>query len=250
MRYVTAALIVASLFSVAPLSQATVALADTVKTEKVRFKSGATNAVIKGSIKGRDTMHYLLGVAAGQSMRVKLNTKSTSTYFNVFAPGKVPGQDAAMFIGDTGGDTFEGMLPASGDYLIQVYLYRSAARRNESAQFTLDVAIAAEATGDVLVPDTNFNATGDLPCARSAGQPMQTCKFGVVRRADGGGDVTVFWPDGGNRVIFFEKGAPSGFDQAEADGGAKMKASKDADLFKITIGDQRFEIPEAIVFGG
>jgi len=226
------------------------AMADEVKTERVHFERGTTGATISGAIKGYDTMHYLLGAQAGQTMSVSLHTKSTSTYFNIFAPGKMPGQDEAMFIGDTGGDHFEGVLPEDGDYLIQVYLYRNAARKGETAKFTVDVGIgAAASTGDALVPGTDFNATGSIPCARAAGQPMAACEFGVVREGNGNGAITVFWPDGGNRVIFFEMNAPSSYDQSEADGGAEMTVEQNADLFMVKIGGQRFEIPDIVMAG-
>jgi hypothetical protein len=72
-----------------------------------------------------------------------------------------------------------------------------------------------------------------------------------VRRAGGGsGSITVFWPDGGNRVIFFKNGTPSRYDESEADGGARMTVHREVDLFQVRIGDQRFEIPEAVISGG
>ena len=103
---------------------------------------------------------------------------------------------------------------------------------------------------DALVSGTGFNATGTIPCARYAGQPMATCRFGVVRKGQGSGAVTVFWPDGGNRVILFENGMPASFDQSHADGSVRMTVGRDADLFTVTIGEQRFEIPEAVISGG
>jgi hypothetical protein len=109
---------------------------------------------------------------------------------------------------------------------------------------------AASATGDALVPGTTFNATGSIPCARRAGQPMGSCRFGVVRRGGGSGEVTVFWPDGGNRVIAFKNAEPASFDQSSADGEVRMIVKRNADLFLLTIGVQRFEIPEAVITGG
>lgn len=38
---------------------------------------------------------------------------------------------------------------------------------------------------DAKVAGTNFNATGDIPCATGEGQPMSSCHFGVVRRGNG-----------------------------------------------------------------
>jgi hypothetical protein len=231
-------------------------MADAVKTERVQFERGTSGANIKGKIKGRDTMHYLVGAKAGQIMDVRLKANNASTYFNIFAPGKAPGQDEAMFIGDTGGDRFSGPLPANGDYLIQVYLFRNAARRGETSAFDLKIEIGA-ATGtsqggteDALVAGTDFNATGQIPCAREAGQPMRQCDFGVKREGGGKGSITVFWPDGGNRVIFFEGNRPSSYDKSEADGGAKMTVDENNGIFNVKIGDQRFELFEAIMAGG
>jgi hypothetical protein len=98
---------------------------------------------------------------------------------------------------------------------------------------------------DALVPGTDFHATGTVPCARHESQPMTQCEFGVKRKGDGNAEVTVFWPDGGSRVIVFEDGAP-----AYSDAEAQLSATKQSDLHLITIGSERFEIPAAVVFGG
>jgi hypothetical protein len=79
---------------------------------------------------------------------------------------------------------------------------------------------------------------------------MTQGKFGVIRKGNGNGSITVFWPDGGNRVIFFDDGTPSYYDQSQADGGAKMRVGKSSDLHTAKIGDQRFEIPDAVITGG
>lgn len=235
---------VAASIAVAPA----IAFSGEVKTERVSFAPGASATTIKGSIKGRATMHYLAGAAAGQTMKVTLEADNEAAYFNIFAPGGKPGDSAALFIGSSEGNAFAGPLPATGDYLIQVYLYRSAARRGETAKFTLDVAI--DAATDAKVPGTEFNATGKLGCAREAGQPLAQCDWGVVRNADGTAVLTIFWPDAGNRVIYFENGSPVRYDESEADGGAVMTVGKSVDLFTITIGGQRFEFPEAAINGG
>lgn len=84
-----------------------------------------------------------------------------------------------------------------------------------------------------------------------AGQPMTQCKFGVVRKGNGNGSITVFWPDGGNRVIFFEDETPMSYDQSQADGDAKMTVGKsDNGIYTVRIGDQRFEIVDSIITGG
>lgn len=105
-------------------------------------------------------------------------------------------------------------------------------------------------TADAKVPGTPFHATGEIACARGSRQPMTRCKFGVVREGNGNGAITVFWPDGGNRVIYFEDLTPMRYDESQADAGARMTVRKDSDGYKIRIGEQRFEIFEAVMSGG
>ena len=122
---------------------ASLTLADDLKTERVHFKQGMTGTTIKGKIKGYATIHYIVGAQSGQTMMVELQPKDSIASFNLFAPGKIPGQDEALFFGDSGGSRFEGVLTVSGDYIIQVLLFRNEARRNELAKFSLNVEIAA-----------------------------------------------------------------------------------------------------------
>jgi len=116
-----------------------------IRTERVQFKPGTSGATIEGRIKGYETVDYVLEAAKGQSMTVSIATDNASNYFNILAPGE---DSVAMFIGSTSGNQFEGALRASGDYKIRVYLMRSAARRNEVANYRLEMVVtgAAEKT--------------------------------------------------------------------------------------------------------
>jgi hypothetical protein len=60
----------------------------------------------------------------------------------------------------------------------------------------------------------------------------------------------VFWPAGGNRVIYYEDQTPVRYDESQADGGAKMTVGLEGDTYIVKIGDQRFEIPMAVISGG
>ncbi|WP_051631220.1 SH3 domain-containing protein [Afifella pfennigii] len=334
---------------------------DEIRKEEVRFPAGQSGTAIRDSIKGRQSVSYLLGAEAGQRMRVDLRSSNTSVYFNVYEPGRGPG-DAALATGDRLGpmvpdiNRFDGRLPTSGTYTVSVYLYRNAARRGDRADFTLDVSITGErgaivqndyadglqggpdywqvTTGDPddplnireqpsagarilgsapdgtvlrnlgcrmnegqrwcrvetmerpavsgwsagrylregypsegaatqlpgqapasggpdgLASGMDFTAVGNIPCARFAGQPMGSCQFGVVRQGNGNGRLTVFWPDGGQRVIHFEMGTPAYYDRSQADAGAEMTVGKEVDLHTVRIGNERFEIPEAVITGG
>ncbi|MGB8884001.1 MAG: hypothetical protein WCC44_09070 [Azonexus sp.] len=94
------------------------------------------------------------------------------------------------------------------------------------------------------------SASGNIPCAHNKSQPMGQCPFTVSREGQGTATVSVTLPDGRKRAIFFAKGKSIGADLSQADGNMKFKAGKQGDLFKIQAGNERYEIPEAVVFGG
>jgi hypothetical protein len=122
------------------------ALAQGIREERVRFAAGKTGAVLEGRIKGDEITDYLLRASGGQTIRVAFQTSNAANYFNLMQ-GNNP---AAIHIGSVAGNQYEGVLPANGDYRIRVYLMRSAARRNETADFKLAVNIGAEsATAEV-----------------------------------------------------------------------------------------------------
>lgn len=95
-----------------------------------------------------------------------------------------------------------------------------------------------------------FDASGPLPCAFSAGQPMGRCEFGVARAGGGYATVVVKKPDGSTRAIFFRMGRPIGADVSESEGRLDFRASKQVDLHRVRIGNERYEIPDAVIFGG
>jgi len=95
-----------------------------------------------------------------------------------------------------------------------------------------------------------FDARGNLPCAEGKGKPMGQCPFEVAREPGGGATVKVALPSGKSRFIFFEKGKALGADLSQADGDMTFKASKKGDVFRIQAGKERYEIIEAVVFGG
>ncbi len=95
-----------------------------------------------------------------------------------------------------------------------------------------------------------FDATGPIPCAQHRGQPMGSCEFGVARKGGGYATVVITKPDGLKRAIFFRMGVAVGADTSQADGYPEFKATKEEDLHMIRVGDERYEIPDAVIFGG
>lgn len=95
-----------------------------------------------------------------------------------------------------------------------------------------------------------FDATGKIPCAQYEGQPMGQCHFGVARDGNGTATLVVTLPDGRKRTIFFENGNAISADLSQADGSMDFRATKQADLYIINAGHGRYEVPEAVIFGG
>lgn len=224
--------------------------ADKVTTIPVHFTKGSHSATVKGSFAGYDAVHYTLAARTGQSMTVKISGSSNAN-FNVFAPGDQPGQSTAIGRGYVGGD-WTGILPANGTYTVQVFQMRASARRGEKVAFTLQLAIdgAANMVTDATAARPNPHASGTLPCARYPGQPTTPCPFIVTRGTGGDATVTVTHPQGFKRTIVFEHGQPIRAEANQPDGPATVGASKEADLFFVRVGQERYEIPEAVVFGG
>jgi hypothetical protein len=103
--------------------------------------------------------------------------------------------------------------------------------------------------GGVLPKGSSFTASSVITCARPGTGEAQ-CDAGVVREGNGNGFLMVFWPDAGNRILYFENGEIIRYDQAEADGGAELRVTRKGDIQIVTIGHARFEVVDALLVGG
>ncbi len=167
-------------------------IAQDIRTEQVRFGAGKTGTTIEGRITGYDSVSYTLGAEAGQTMRVVLDPSNLATYFNVYAPGSGPGDEAlanSEMIGPLVPELnrFEGRLPASGTYTVSVYMMRAAARRNEVSDYTLDISITGA---------TGASVRGDFADGLAGGPD-----FLEVRTARGGPLNLRSAPSGGASVV-------------------------------------------------
>lgn len=221
-----------------------------IQTSPVQFKKGTSSATIAGSIKGGQTIDYTLRARAGQTMSVMLATKHGANYFNVLPPGS---NDEALFVGSSAGNEWTGVLPADGEYKVRVYLMRSAARRNEAANYTLKVGIAGTSrptefgkapASDAKVKGTGYHATGPLPCRMGNDKPIQ-CEFGVIRGEPGNAEVHITPPGGLTRVLTF-MGA-----NVTTNPGEKVEAVKQGYDWSVKVNDyEHYTIPEAVIWGG
>ena len=227
---------------------ATAAFGQEPRQERVAFKAGTSSATVKGTIKGDESVDYLLGARRGQTMTVTLTTSNGANYFNVLPPGS----EAAIAIGSDTGNKWTGPLPADGDYRIRVYLMRSAARRNEQAAYTLSISIAGRP--DAKVAGTPYHATGKVPCSVGTDpEGSSQCSFGVIRLGPGRADVYLASP-GFDVTLHKDQLRVLKFDGnrvTSAKPDEKVTFEKKGDEWSIAVnGFQYYSIPDAVIVGG
>lgn len=304
--------------------------AQTIRGETVAAAAASEGVVLSGDLRGDETVEYALSGTQGQILSVDLFSDNGALNFNITPKGAAE----AVYMSETAGPVADVRLPAAGEYVVQVFLMRSSARRDERASFTLGIGLAAGDFADGLAggpdwwqvslqqagsglnihsgpharypvisqaangelaqnrgcrmtgpdrwcnvrfqgsgqqgwvsgrylveaaaPDapevpaggpvgngTPFDATGEVACALAEGQPMRSCPFGVVRDGPGNAGVWIALGEGRERAILFEGGVP-----VSADAPEPMSFEKTGDLFSVRIGAERYDIPEAVIFGG
>ena len=220
------------------------------RSERVQFAAGAESTLIKGQVKGRHYVDYLVRAGAGQTLSVAMKTGNGSNHFNILPPD---GGDVAMFVGSMSGERFSGVVPTDGDYGIRVYLMRGAARRNEVARYTLTVGVTGQALAatpaaqDPLISGTPYHASTKVVCTAPFAPKGTECDAFVTRRGfDGTATVEVRWGEGLKRRILFVRHEVVAADSPEA-----PVFERRSEFTIVRFGDaERFEIPEALVTGG
>jgi hypothetical protein len=207
---------------------------------------------LKGRIHGNEYVDYRVPAAAGQTLSVKLTGSHPQNYVNVLPPGS----ELAMFVGSSAGNRFERIVPADGDYVVQVYLMRAAARRNAASNYSLQIDVTGKtlppvpAKQDALIPGTPFHASASVPCKVAFSPQVQRCEAFVIRRGfDGTATLEIRWPQGTITVarhVLLIKGRP-----VSTDSTLELTHAREGDELIINVGsDEQFRIPDALPFGG
>jgi len=226
------------------------ALAQTpIESQRVTFRAGADSILLKGQLKGRQTIDYKLRASAGQTLTVELKGSNLQNYFNVIAAGA----ENALFIGSSSGNSFGGLLPSDGDVRVRIYLMRPAARRLESSSYSLHLGISGDplmplpAARDALIPGTSYHASAEVPCGSGNSIKLTKCKAYVIRRANNSGTVVITNPEGQQRQFLFVDGKAVASDQPE-----KLTVQSRGDVSLLSLGEniERYEIIDALVRGG
>ncbi|MDM7956074.1 hypothetical protein [Blastomonas sp.] len=108
--------------------------------------------------------------------------------------------------------------------------------------------------GDAKVAGTDYDATAQLRCAGYRGMKATMCDAGVKRnQEDGQTLVFIDWPDGVNsRMLIFDRaGKILTANTNEADGSSKFEVlgKREGDTTVVTIGPERYEVPDVFIRG-
>lgn len=122
-------------------------MADETHTERIQFAAGKSSATLTGKVTGDNTVLYKLNAKDMQFLNVGLTTDNESSDFNIYIPGRGPG-DEALFTSAVGGREYSGQLCKTGDHSITVFLNRNAARKGQTANFKLHVSVTDKPPGD------------------------------------------------------------------------------------------------------
>lgn len=216
-----------------------------IVTKKVSFPKGKSSTVLASSVKGYTTIDYVINAKASQILNVKLTTNKDSNYFNILPPGS---NDTAIYNSSINGNSYSGVLEKNGDYKIRVYLQRSDARRNVTANFKLSISITGNSSKnyDAKVPGTNYNATGVIDSYYGDAGTKFESKFGVIRTNYKKATIHLMMPNKNERIVNFEEGewkctSPK----------CMVNYTRGNGFWRLTINEMEvYIIPDEIITGG
>ncbi|SOE13355.1 hypothetical protein SAMN05877838_0920 [Hoeflea halophila] len=110
------------------------------------------------------------------------------------------------------------------------------------------VAMGDIATANDRAKSGTFDATGEVRCAQEVGQPLEPCSADVARAEDAAA-VVVRFPNGFARSLMFSDRAFLRGNATMSGTGTDMDWRLSGGMFHVRVDDQRFEIPETLVFG-
>ena len=96
----------------------------------------------------------------------------------------------------------------------------------------------------------DFDASGEIPCAQIRGEPMGACRVAVARGGGGDATVVVTFANGFKRMLSFVHGEFIRADTTMSGSGFDTDWRLEGGLHFIRVDDQRYELPDALVFGG
>ncbi|MFN8450052.1 MAG: hypothetical protein U0521_16090 [Anaerolineae bacterium] len=198
-------------------------------SERLNFAAGSTSAQVTGQIDGTSIHTYFVEARAGQRMQARVASPYSNVYLTVVSPSGSP-----LARAQAGAQSFDGTLPESGDYVLQV----SAPVGTPATTYLLNVSITGGVPTSTPIPPQYVRirfATG-ATSAQVNGQVDGTSFRGYLLEARAGQrmQITVTSPTGNAYLTVV---SPSGSPLARAQNGVQ--------IFDQTLpesGDYRLEV--------
>ncbi|MEM1299644.1 MAG: hypothetical protein AAGH68_10230 [Pseudomonadota bacterium] len=95
----------------------------------------------------------------------------------------------------------------------------------------------------------DFAAHGDVSCAQERGEALGLCKASVARGTDGTATVVVRFSNGFARKLYFEERRFISASATMSGVGRDTDWAREGGVHLIRVDDQRYELPDAFVFG-
>lgn len=141
------------------------------RTERLTLGDGTTST--KDQIKGRDGVQYSFAARPGQQLMIRLASSNPSAYINVEKDGAAE----AVCQGALTGNVCAVRSEAAAEYVVDVYLMRNAARRGDSAQYTLTIEPSAGPSA------ASGATTATAPAAKEAAKEAASAAVAACKSA-------------------------------------------------------------------
>lgn len=138
------------------------AAAQSPKEVRVQFEPGTTEASLRGAITGRESILYRLNAREGQFLSVRFSSSSTSADFNLYIPGRGPGDEALFASAMAPKREYLVQLYKTGDHTVSVFLNRNAARRGDTAEYEIRFTLTDTLPAPVATPAPATGTEGAL----------------------------------------------------------------------------------------
>lgn len=151
------------------------------QNHELHFKTPHESKMISSSVQGYETRTYLFKAKAKQKISIEFHSKHGASYFNFLPSSAI----TALYRSDISGQSMQMYIPQSGYYTLQVYLMRSAARRNEKAHFTLNITLEDDVNAPMQtrypLPPLYYDAYALIPCSLQSEAYEMMCEGIVIR---------------------------------------------------------------------
>lgn len=172
--------------------------------KSIQFAPGATEAEAQGQLPANGIATYTLAASANQTMQLTLSSNSNTARIAVFSPAGAPLPPER---GNPEGTYWQGILPTTGTYLIQVLAGNGASPANYSLNVTIPVRIRF-APGGISAQVSGTTGQARIVTYLLEAGEGQTMTVNLSAPPNSAG-ITIYGLDDGQPLVRSQSGATS-----------------------------------------